>query len=432
MLSIYSVSLGCPKNRVDTEHLMGSLGVQVKAIDEVKKADVVIINTCGFILPAVEESVRTILETVEDVAEIGKKKRPLIVVAGCLVGRYGEKELAPELPEVDLWLPNQEIESWPQILAHKLGLPVPAILGRMLSTGPSYAWLKVSDGCRHNCSFCTIPMIRGPHRSTKADMLAREAEGLVDQGVKEIILVAQDVTAWGEDIGAKHGLATLLDELLPIKGLERLRLMYLYPAGLTENLLKYMRDAGGPLVPYFDIPTQHAHSDILSRMGRPFARDPRKVIDRVRNVFPEAALRTSLIVGFPGETEEHYQTLTDFVEETRFTHLGVFAYKAEEGTPAAAMPDQVEDNVKEWRRDALMELQGEISEEIMESYLGSRQKILVDAPHEEWPGLYTGRTWFQAPEIDGMTYISGPNVKAGEMVEADIMEARTYDLVALE
>lgn len=431
MLSVYSVSLGCPKNRVDTEHLIGSLGVAIRPVEAVEDAELVVINTCGFILPAVEESVRTILETVEDVSEMGGK-RPFVVVAGCLVGRYGEKELAPELPEVDLWLPNQEIEAWPQMLAQKLGLPVPKELGRILSTGPSYAWLKVSDGCRHNCSFCTIPMIRGPHRSTEAGILVKEAEGLIDQGVKEIILVAQDVTAWGEDIGAKHGLATLLDRLLPLKGLERLRLLYLYPAGLTENLLKYMRDAGGPLVPYFDIPTQHAHSDILSRMGRPFARDPRKVIDRVRNVFPEAALRTSLIVGFPGETEDHYQTLTDFVEETRFTHLGVFAYKAEDGTPAAAMPDQVQDEVKEWRRDALMELQGEISEEIMESYLGSRQKILVDAPHEEWPGLYTGRTWFQAPEIDGMTYISGPNVEAGKMIEADIMEARTYDLVALE
>ncbi len=431
MLSVYSVSLGCPKNRVDTEHLIGSLGVAVRPVEAVEDAELVVINTCGFILPAVEESVRTILETVEDIGEMGGK-RPFVVVAGCLVGRYGEKELAPELPEVDLWLPNQVIEDWPHMLAQKLGLPAPLVAGRILSTGPSYAWLKVSDGCRHNCSFCTIPMIRGPHRSTDAGILAREAEGLIDQGVKEIILVAQDVTAWGEDIGAKHGLATLLDELLPLKGLERLRLMYLYPAGLTENLLKYMRDAGGPLVPYFDIPTQHAHSDILSRMGRPFARDPRKVIDRVRNIFPEAALRTSLIVGFPGETEEHYATLTDFVEETRFTHLGVFAYKAEEGTPAADMPDQVDDKVKEWRRDALMELQGEISEEIMEGYLGSRQKILVDASHEEWPSLYTGRAWFQAPEIDGMTYVSGPNVKAGEMIEADIVEARTYDLVALE
>lgn len=429
MMRVYSVSLGCPKNRVDTERLIGSLGVAIEPVEQVERADFVLINTCGFILPAVEESVRTVVEMIDDIEDASK--RPLLVVAGCLVGRYGAAALAPELPEVDLWLPNQEIETWPQQLAHALGLPLPTTSGRLLSTGPSYAWLKISDGCRHNCSFCTIPAIRGAHRSIDASTLAREAEQLVDQGVKELVLVAQDVTAWGEDINAPHGLATLLDSLLPISGLERLRLMYLYPAGLTSALLQYLRDAGEPFVPYFDIPLQHAHSDILSRMGRPFARDPRRVIERVRSFFPEAALRTSLIVGFPGEKEEHYEALRNFVFETRFTHLGVFTYRPEEGTPAATMPEQVDDAVKEWRRDSIMEIQAEMSEEILESYVGSRQRILVDAPHEEWPGLHVGRTWFQAPEIDGMTYISGPGVAAGKSIEADVVESRTYDLVAL-
>lgn len=429
MISVYSISLGCPKNRVDTEHLLGSLGVAVQPVEHLSRADVVLINTCGFILPAVEESVRTIVETIDDLS--GLRKRPLLAVAGCLVGRYGAKELASELPEVDVWLPNQDITAWPAMLAHALKLEGAVTPGRLLSTGPSYAWLKISDGCRHNCSFCTIPSIRGGHRSTPADVLEREARDLVAQGVRELVLVAQDVTAWGEDIGAPHGLATLLERLLPVPGLARLRLMYLYPAGLTRELLGFMRDAGAPLVPYFDVPLQHAHPDILSRMGRPFARDPRRVVERVRDFFPDAALRTSLIVGFPGETDEHYAALTSFVEETRFTHMGVFAYRAEEGTPAAEMPEQVEDRVKEWRRDALMEVQAEISEELLAVHEGTRQQVLVDAPHEEWPGLHTGRTWFQAPEIDGVTYVSGPGVEPGALVEADIVETRTYDLVAL-
>ncbi len=441
MISVYSVSLGCPKNRVDTERLLGALGTPVRPVAAMAEADVVLVNTCGFILPAVEESVRTVVEAVDEIS--GLARRPLLAVAGCLVGRYGERDLAAELPEVDLWLPNQSIETWPHLLARAVGGRVAGVVGtatgyaggtRLLSTGPSYAWLKISDGCRHNCSFCTIPSIRGAHRSTPVAELEREARQLLDMGVRELILVAQDVTAWGEDLEGANGkgdLRPLLDRLLPLTGLDRLRLMYLYPAGLNDDLLAYLAAAGAPFVPYFDVPLQHAHPDVLGRMGRPFARNPRVVVDRIRTHFPDAALRTSIIVGFPGETEEHYAALTDFVVETRFHHLGVFAYRAEEGTPAAAMPEQVADNVKEWRRDALMEVQAEISEGIMESYVGQRLPVLVDAPHDEWPGLHTGRTWFQAPEIDGVTYVSGAGVVPGALVEADIVEARTYDLVAL-
>lgn len=445
MISVYSVSLGCPKNRVDTERLLGALGAPVRPVGAMAEADVVLVNTCGFILPAVEESVRTVVAAVDEIS--GLTRRPLLAVAGCLVGRYGERELAAELPEVDLWLPNQSIGTWPERLARAAGVRVsdsggviPGYAGgaRLLSTGPSYAWLKISDGCRHNCSFCTIPAIRGAHRSSPAAELEREARHLLGMGVRELILVAQDVTAWGSDLHAGPGGATgkgdlrpLLDRLLPLPGLDRLRLMYLYPAGLTDDLLSYLAAAGAPFVPYFDVPLQHAHPDVLGRMGRPFARNPRAVVERIRTHFPDAALRTSIIVGFPGETEAHYAALTDFVVTTRFHHLGVFAYRAEEGTPAAAMPRQVADRVKEWRRDALMAAQAEISEEIMEGYTGRRLPVLVDAPHDEWPGLHTGRTWFQAPETDGVTYVSGAGVAPGALVEADIVEARTYDLVAL-
>ncbi|UZP68993.1 30S ribosomal protein S12 methylthiotransferase RimO [Desulfovibrio mangrovi] len=429
MISIYSISLGCPKNRVDTEWLLGAVPGDVQPVDDPAQADLVVINTCGFIQPAVEESVRTILQAINDVEDA--KKRPLLAVTGCLVGRYGQKELAAELPEVDLWLTNLDMVCWPDMVAKALGLPPKENPMRLLSTGPSYAYLKISDGCDHNCAFCTIPSIRGKLASASVDSIVRDARHILDQGVKELIFVAQDVTGYGKDLGMKHGLRDLLDRILPLDGLARLRLMYLYPAGLTKEFLHYLRDAGAPFVPYFDVPLQHAHPDVLSRMGRPFARNPREVVDRIRDVFPEAALRTSFIVGYPGETEEHWEHLRDFILETRFHHMGVFAYKAEEGTPAAEMPEQIDDAVKEWRRDSLMELQAEISEEILATYEGERMSVLVDAEHEEWPGLHVGRTWFQAPEVDGVTYISGPGVEPGALVEADIVETREYDLVAL-
>lgn len=434
MANIYSVSLGCPKNRVDTERLLASIPgmAPVQSIDD---ASCVVINTCAFIDPAIRESVSVIAEAIEDIKAQAPKHRPLLVVSGCLVGRYGEALLAPELPEVNLWLDNRELAAWPGKLRQLLEgggtlLPDAPCPRRFLSTGPSYAWLKISDGCDHTCSFCTIPFIRGAFHSTPAAELVREAGELLGYGVRELILVAQDTTAWGRDLGEK-GLMSLIERLLPLPGLARLRLMYLYPAGLSRELLGFLRSAGSPFVPYFDIPVQHAHADVLSRMGRPFARDPEISLERVREFFPEAALRTSIIVGFPGETEAHFKALYEFVARARFHHLGVFAYQAEEGTKAATMPGQIPRAVKEERRDALMALQAEISGEILEECVGENMEVLVDAPNPEWPGLFTGRTWFQAPEIDGLTYVSGPGVEAGALVNADITESRTYDLVAL-
>ena len=440
MANIYSISLGCPKNRVDTERLLASIP-GLTPVSSMKDASCVLVNTCGFIDPAVRESVEVIAETIADIEEFSAASRPLLVVAGCLVGRYGAKTLAPELPEVDLWLDNRELDLWQQTLRATLvekgiipSTAAPADRRRFLSTGPSYAWLKISDGCDHTCSFCTIPSIRGAFHSTPAEALEAEARELVSLGVKELVLVAQDTTAWGRDlpgIPKGRGLMNLMEKLLPIPELERLRLLYLYPAGLSDAALSFLQQAGKPFVPYFDIPVQHAHPEILSRMGRPFARDPRLSIDRVRTYFPDAALRTSVIVGFPGETEAHFRALCDFIEETRFLHLGAFAYQAEEGTPAAAMPDQIPEKVKEERRATIMALQADISEELLASRVGEHLDILVDAPHEEWPGLFTGRAWFQAPEIDGVTYVSGPGVMPGAVVRAEIMENRAYDLVAL-
>lgn len=426
MLRVYSQSLGCPKNRVDTERLLGSLGAEITTVSEPEEADLVFINTCAFIEPAVEESVRAVVQMAADLD--GQPSRPLLAVGGCLPGRYGAAELARELPEVDVWLHTDDIDAWPARLAEALGLDRPAP-GRLLSTGPSYAWLKIGEGCRHHCSFCTIPSIRGRHRSAPAEALEREARALLEEGVRELVLVAQDVTAWGEDQG--RDLRPLLERLLPLPGLARLRLMYLYPAGLTDELLAFLAGAGAPFVPYFDVPLQHAHPDVLGRMGRPFAANPQEVVDRIRAHFPEAALRTTMMVGFPGETEEHFQTLMDFAAKNRFHHMGVFAYQAEEGTPAAVMADQVPQRVREARREALMTLQNGISEDILAGCEGERLSVLVDAPHGEWPGLYTGRVWFQAPEVDGITYVSGPGTAPGAVVDADIVETRDYDLVAL-
>lgn len=431
-LRVHTLSLGCPKNRVDSERMLASLGPDLVAADDPAAADLVLVNTCGFIAPAVQESVRAVLDLAAAIAEA--RPRPLLAVAGCLVNRYGA-ELARELPEVDLWLRIEEEPRLPAraaaALSRRLSAPDPEALPRVLSTGPGYAYLKIGEGCNNRCAFCAIPSIRGPLASRPAAELAAEARGILARGVPELVLVAQDLTAWGRDLGEKRGLARLLEELLPLPGLARLRLMYLYPAGLTPDLLRFLAAAGPPLVPYFDIPLQHAHPDMLRAMGRPFARDPRRVVERVRKHFPEAALRTSLITGFPGETKAHFRALAAFVREVRFHNLGVFAYCDEEGTRSHRLPDKVPARAAAARRRRIMEIQADISAEILEGYVGETLDIVVDEAHPEWPGLCLGRTWFQAPEVDGVTYVSGPRVKPGRLVPADIEQAQSYDLVAL-
>ncbi|SNR67578.1 SSU ribosomal protein S12P methylthiotransferase [Humidesulfovibrio mexicanus] len=430
-IRVHTVSLGCPKNRVDTECLLGVLGEGLVPAEGVADADLVLVNTCGFIRPAVEESVNTILSAIQEAGDA--PKRPLLAVAGCLVSRYGRAALAADLPEVDLWLSTREMDQWPERIGAALGRKRLETLGpRRLSTGPAYAYLKISEGCSHRCAFCTIPAIRGRHVSRGLDDLEREARLLVEEGgVPELVVVGQDVTSYGRDLDMTDGLARLLDRLMPIKGLKWLRLMYLYPAGLTDGLLKHMAGLGRPFLPYFDIPLQHAHPEILSAMGRPFAQDPSLVVDRVRRHFPDAALRTSLIVGFPGETDRHYAALRDFVARTRFANLGVFPYHQEEGTRAAELPGQVAQGTKTRRRNALMKLQESISRERLDAFVGSRQEVLVEDESPEWPGLHVGRVWFQAPEVDGVTYVSGPKVKPGRLLLADIEQAQSYDLVAL-
>ena len=433
LLRVHTVSLGCPKNLVDTERLLGALGRAMVPEDDPTEADLILVNTCGFIEPAIKESVDTILAMVGEAEEAGASgRRPLLAVAGCLVSRYGQ-DLKDELPEVDLWLSTEEIELWPAMAAQALARPVEDGLPRRVSTAPAFAYLKISEGCSHNCRFCTIPSIRGPHLSWPVAYLAEEAAQLAAE-VPELIVVGQDSTAYGSDLDNGDDIKKLLTRLKAIPSLKWLRLMYLYPAGLTEDLLAFLRDLGEPFLPYFDIPLQHAHPDVLSSMGRPFARDPRRVVDRVRSFFPDAALRTTFIVGYPGETDEHFDHLLRFVTQTRFHHLGVFPYWPEDGTPAAAMPDQVPDEIKLARRDALMGLQAGISRDIMAGYVGETLPVLIERPSPEWPNLYLGRTWFQAPEVDGVTYVSAPpetELKPGTILDVEIEESSTYDLSGL-
>lgn len=422
------MSLGCPKNRVDTERLLGRLG-NVRPVAHIGKSRLVFINTCGFIESAVSESIRAILDAAKKAGDI--RQRPLLAVAGCMVSRYGAEELARELPEVDIWLPFDKIDEWADMIRASLGQCFGESGSRVISTPKSYAWLKIAEGCRHRCAFCAIPQIRGSLRSVPSDSLVREASEIAAKGVREICLVAQDCADYGHDLGKGENLPALLEKLCRIEGFAWIRLLYLYPRGITHELLEAMRAMRPHVLPYLDIPLQHSHPEILACMGRPFAGEASGIIEMARETLPGCALRTSLIVGYPGETEEHFEHLCRFVEKARFTHLGIFAYSAEEGTKAAKLPGQVPENVKEDRKNRLATIQAGISRENLAAYLYTRQTVLVDSQNPEWPGLYNGRLWFQAPEADGITYVSAAGAQAGDMLECTIEDSYDYDLSAL-
>lgn len=429
IIRVYAVSLGCPKNRVDTERILGGLGPAYQPVEHPEEAQVLLVNTCGFLQAAVEESLDTILELGRVAA--GQRQRPLLVVTGCLVARYGAQSIQQELPEADLVVDIAGQEALPGRILEHFGQGS-AAEGRLVSTPPSFAYLKIAEGCSNRCRFCTIPAIRGPLRSRPVAEVVAEAQACVAAGRQELVLVAQDLTAYGRDLGPGQDLPALLDALARLPGLRWLRLMYLYPSGLTQGLLAFLRDLGEPVLPYFDVPFQHAHAEVLAAMGRPFqAQDPRRVVERIRRFFPHAALRTSLIVGYPGETDAHFAAVEDFVAEMELAHVGVFAFSPEEGTAAATLPGQVPARVRQARRRRLLAVQRRVSRRWLARLVGQELDILVDRPSTEWPGLFEGRAWFQAPEVDGLTYVSGPGVRAGAMVRATVDEAHDYDLVAL-
>jgi ribosomal protein S12 methylthiotransferase len=435
--TVRMISLGCPKNRVDSEVMLGLLqekGWIPVARDE---ADVIIINTCSFIREAQEESVETIL-AMAAAKEEGKCRR--LVVTGCLPQRYG-RELIEELPEVDLFLGTGELHRIAVLLEkstkgklsrkHYVGQPrylYDHETPRLYTTGPGSVYLKIAEGCSNYCSYCVIPKIRGDLRSRMISSILLEAEQAVLQGVKEINLIAQDITAYGQDLGHGNDLACLLRGLARIKGLRWIRLLYAHPAHISPELIRVIRTEE-KVCKYLDLPIQHIDDRLLKRMNRPAGeREVRELLSRLRKEIPGITLRTSLMVGFPGETEKSFQKLLRFVQEVQFELLGVFRYSKEEGTPAAALKRQISEKIKAERYHQIMRLQKQISLQKQKKLIGSRVAVLVEKPGKSPRVLWEGRTQGQAPEVDGMTFLTKGNSRPGEIVQAQITAATSYDL----
>jgi ribosomal protein S12 methylthiotransferase len=430
------VSLGCPKNLVDSEVILGLLSKEGYLLTtDPSRADVLIINTCSFIEEATKEAVETILHLSSFKRE-GRCR--LLIVSGCLPQRYG-KVLEKELPEVDLFVGTGAFQHLPKFLSRKPRgksfLSKSTFLynektPRILSTPASTAYLKIAEGCSNACTFCTVPKIRGHYRSRKPRSVLEEARRLTDQGIRELILIAQDTTAYGRDLGEGTNLEKLLENLVQVEGLRWIRMLYSYPkaSNFPDGLLELMAQ-NKKICPYLDLPIQHIDDQILKRMGRRSkAEEIRSLLRKMRAFLPQVSLRSSLIVGFPGEKESQFKALIDFVEEVQFDHLGAFKYSPEEGTPASRLPHPIPESVKEERLRVLMEIQKKISLKKYREMVGERRVVLVEGPHGE-RGILRGRLQTQAPEIDGSVLLSG-NARAGDWVEAEITQALPYDLVA--
>lgn len=432
------VSLGCPKNLVDAEVMLGCLppGEYEITTDE-READIIIVNTCSFIKEAKQESIDTIL----DLADRKHDGRcSLLVVTGCLPQRYQE-ELGAELPEVDIFIGTGEYPRIAEILAEKRTTPgqlryvgdpnyvFDPDLPRMKSSPAYTAYLKIAEGCSNCCSYCIIPSLRGAFRSRPLEQVLREARDLAAGGVKEINLIAQDITAYGRDLAEGTSLETLLAELVAIEGLRWIRLLYAYPDGITDGLIRMIRDEP-KICKYIDIPLQHISDSVLKRMGRRGGEiEIRRLIGRLRSAVPDLAIRTSLIVGFPGETDDDFQRLVQFVEEARFDRLGVFCYSREEGTPAAGMDDQITERIKRQRYKKLMKVQARVSFKQNRRLIGTVEQVLVEGYSDETDLLLKGRSSRQAPDIDGQVYITAGTAAVGDIVPVRITDSSDYDLI---
>ncbi len=438
-MKILFVSLGCDKNLVDTEMMLGILGQEgFTFTDDETQADIIVINTCCFIHDAKEESVNTILEMAE-LKETGKLKA--LVVAGCLAQRYRE-EIQTEIPQVDCIVGttafDQIAAAIKEVLEGKeIGMEHVEDIDRapvyrkkrLVTTGGHYAYMKIAEGCDKNCTYCIIPKLRGRFRSIPMDALVKEAEELVCQGVKELILVAQETTVYGTDLYGKKCLGELLDRLNAIEGLQWIRIMYCYPEEITDELIEAMV-RNEKVCHYLDLPIQHGSDPVLKRMGRrTTSAQLKEVIGKLRSAIPDICLRTSLITGFPGETEEDHEILMDFVDELEFDRLGVFPYSQEEDTPAARMEDQIAEEVKEERRAALMELQQEIAFEKAEAMVGKTLTVMIEGWLEE-EGVYVARSYKDAPNVDGLVFVhSEEKLMSGAFVTVEITASHDYDLI---
>lgn len=436
-MKIFCVSLGCDKNLVDTEMMLGLLNKDGYTFtDDEHEADVVVVNTCCFIGDAKEESVNTILE----MAELKKEGRcKALIVTGCMAQRY-KQEILDEIPEVDGILGTSTYDEISNVLKKVLGgsrescfhdlnaLPNVEV-PRVVTTGGYYAFLKIAEGCDKRCTYCIIPDLRGSYRSVPMERLIEEAKQLASQGVKELILVAQETTLYGIDLYKKKSLPKLLHELCKIPGIQWIRIQYCYPEEITQELIETIREEE-KICNYLDIPIQHASDRILKRMGRRTnQKQLREMIASLRSQIPDIALRTTLISGFPGETEEDQEEVMRFVDEMEFERLGVFAYSQEEDTPAAEFPDQVPQELKEERRDEIMELQQEIFYEKSQSMIGKVLEVMIEGKVAD-ENAYVGRTYMDAPGVDGLIFINTDlDLMSGDFVRAKVTGALEYDLI---
>ena len=452
-MNVGFISLGCSKNLIDTEVTIGKFKEHnFTIVNDEEKADIIVINTCGFIESAKEEAINTILE----MADYKNKRCKYLIVMGCLVQRYYE-DLIKSLPEVDLFIKLDEYDKlWDKIedlvkrdiveksktKTSKLITKIPPMpmfseeefLNRTVTTGKNYAYLKIGEGCSNRCTYCAIPYIRGPFVSRRKEEIIEEATDLANKGIKELIVIAQDTTKYGIDLYGESKLAQLLEELSKIEGIKWIRFLYAYPEGITDELIDVV--ANNPKVAkYFDIPIQHISNNLLKRMNRRTNKeDIVNLIDKIKGKIPDVVLRTSLIVGFPGETKKDFDELLEFVKNTRFDKLGVFEYSKEDGTPAAKMPDQIHWKTKRARYNKIMEEQQEISKENLEKKIGKTCTVLVEDISFD-NKYYVGRTFGDVPDIDGLVYIKNDNKKQekdvlNNFVKCKITDVNSYDLIA--
>lgn len=443
------ISLGCSKNLVDTEIAIGILkNHNMEIVNNPEEAEMIIVNTCGFIDPAKEEAINTILE----MAEYKNKKCKYLVAMGCLVQRYTE-DLKKAIPEVDLWIRFDSYERfWNQIedlingkeqeitiskietnAYTKDALPLPSkeeFFERTLTTGNNFAYLKIGEGCSNRCTYCAIPYIRGPFVSRPMEDIIEEAKLLAKKGIKELIVIAQDTTKYGLDLYQKPMLAKVLKEICKIDGIEWVRFLYSYPEGITDELIEVVKNEP-KICKYFDIPIQHISNSVLKRMNRKTTKENIKdVINKIRTNIPEVTIRTTVMVGFPGETKEDFEELYEFVKETKFDKLGAFTYSKEEGTPAARLKEQIHPMTKKARYRKIMEEQQKVSENNLKQIIGKEIKVLVeDKTFDE--RYYIARSQNEVPDIDGLIYIkNSKDVELGTFIKCTIIDSREYDLIA--
>lgn len=439
-MKIFFVSLGCDKNLVDSEMMLGILAEKGHTIiDDEREADVIVVNTCCFILDAKQESIDTILQMAE-LKNTGKLKG--LLVTGCLGERYRE-EIQTEIPQVDAILGTNSFDKIADAIDEVLegkqqnyftDIQDTPVHGhkRMVTTGGHYAYLKIAEGCDKHCTYCIIPKIRGNFRSVPMDVLLKEAEKLAQDGVKELILVAQETTVYGKDLYGKKCLPELLKKLAAIDGIQFIRLLYCYPEEITEELIQVIKEEP-KICKYLDMPIQHAADNVLKRMGRRTnCEELRTIVTTLRKEIPQICLRTTLITGFPGETQQDFRILKEFVKEMRFDRLGVFPYSPEEGTAAARMKGQIPSFIKNMRRNRIMKLQQTIAFEKAAEMVGKTVDVLIEGKLPE-DGVFVGRTYKDAPNVDGMIFVSSDReLVTGDIVTVKVTDSREYDLIGEE